>query len=319
MQSYLWRARFLNAGGVGPWTEWSRFTVGSSGALAVTLREPADSATGVPIDLTLGWEAAPSATYYRIQLSDSTSFDSTFIDIDGIEETSTAIGPLNYESRYFWRVAGKGPDGKSTFSAPFSFTTIMAAPQAAMLLSPADGEEGVPAYAPFSWREQEDVQSYALEVALDSLFSQVVVSLTLQEATYTVDVPFDYDTPFYWRVRATNEGGEGPWSATWRFRTAIGTGIAGPDDIPSRFALNQNYPNPFNPNTTLVFELPEPAHTSIEVFSALGRRVATLIDEVVPAGRHRVVFNAADMPSGRYLVRMRAGSFEQSRLTTLSR
>jgi hypothetical protein len=51
----------------------------------------------------------------------------------------------------------------------------------------------------------------------------------------------------------------------------------------------------------------------------LGRRVATLVSDRQPAGRHEVTFDAADLPSGVYLYRLQAGDMVQSKRLTIVR
>jgi hypothetical protein len=93
----------------------------------------------------------------------------------------------------------------------------------------------------------------------------------------------------------------------------IGDGTASADDgdqrLPARFLLEQNFPNPFNPTTTITFALPKEAHIRIEVFDMLGRTVATPVLEVRSAGRHTILFDASQFPSGVYFVRMQAAGF----------
>ncbi len=79
--------------------------------------------------------------------------------------------------------------------------------------------------------------------------------------------------------------------------------------IPTVFALEQNYPNPFNPTTTIGYDLPKATHVSLTVFSALGQKVATLVDTEQPAGRYRVQFDGRSLASGAYFCRMQAGTF----------
>ncbi len=67
------------------------------------------------------------------------------------------------------------------------------------------------------------------------------------------------------------------------------------------FMLQQNYPNPFNPSTTVHFNLPEGAQAKLAVLDASGREVAILVDRVLPAGEHEVVFRTYVLPSGLYL------------------
>jgi hypothetical protein len=82
---------------------------------------------------------------------------------------------------------------------------------------------------------------------------------------------------------------------------------AGPDDMPAGFGLARNYPNPFNPVTTIRFSLEREGHARIEIFNVAGRRVATLIDRMMPAGEHAVPWNAAGHASGVYFCRLTQG------------
>lgn len=80
--------------------------------------------------------------------------------------------------------------------------------------------------------------------------------------------------------------------------------------LPETFALKGNYPNPFNPVTTIRFDLPESSVVRLEVYNLMGRRVATLVQGVVEAGRHEASWDATNMASGIYLYRLNAGGFE---------
>ncbi|MFW5973383.1 MAG: alpha-amylase family glycosyl hydrolase, partial [Bacteroidota bacterium] len=62
--------------------------------------------------------------------------------------------------------------------------------------------------------------------------------------------------------------------------------------LPVSFTLEQNYPNPFNPSTLISYSLDRAAHTTLEVFDLLGRRTSVLVDGPMPAGRHRIRFDA---------------------------
>jgi hypothetical protein len=73
---------------------------------------------------------------------------------------------------------------------------------------------------------------------------------------------------------------------------------------PEEFSLGQNYPNPFNPSTTISYVLPADAKVSLRVFNTLGEEIATLVDDVVPAGQHQATWNAAGMPSGLYFYKL---------------
>jgi subtilisin family serine protease/predicted GH43/DUF377 family glycosyl hydrolase len=80
--------------------------------------------------------------------------------------------------------------------------------------------------------------------------------------------------------------------------------------IPEEYSLLQNYPNPFNPSTTIEFTLPKPESVKIEIYNIIGQKIETLLNKPMPAGDHRVTFNAGNFPSGIYFYRIEAGEFQ---------
>ena len=80
------------------------------------------------------------------------------------------------------------------------------------------------------------------------------------------------------------------------------------------FALEQNYPNPFNPSTTINFSVPEEnTLVSLKIYNSLGQEVGTLINQVIPAGKHEVQFDASSLSSGFYFYTLVAGNFVDSK------
>jgi endo-1,4-beta-xylanase len=90
-----------------------------------------------------------------------------------------------------------------------------------------------------------------------------------------------------------------------------------PDVQPERFQLHPNYPNPFNPGTTIPYELPRQAQVRITIYSLLGEKVATLVDEVQQPGYRSVAWKGQDgagnkVGSGIYFCQFKAGDTVQS-------
>ncbi len=85
------------------------------------------------------------------------------------------------------------------------------------------------------------------------------------------------------------------------------------------FALNQNFPNPFNPSTAIEFSIPSKSHVVLQVIDVLGREVATVVSEQLPAGNHVRRWDAGRLSTGVYFCRLRAGGFTETRKLTLIR
>lgn len=75
------------------------------------------------------------------------------------------------------------------------------------------------------------------------------------------------------------------------------------------FALEGVYPNPCNPETRLRFSLLRDTHVVLSVYDLQGREIARLADGWKSAGSHQVIWNAAELPSGVYLLRLKAQGF----------
>jgi hypothetical protein len=86
--------------------------------------------------------------------------------------------------------------------------------------------------------------------------------------------------------------------------------------IPDNHLLEQNYPNPFNPSTTIRFGIPSSVaneRTTLTVFDALGRTIATLVNGHLPAGMYNAVFETGGLSSGMYFYRLASGKFVQTK------
>ncbi|GAB5407710.1 MAG: hypothetical protein BalsKO_00750 [Balneolaceae bacterium] len=127
----------------------------------------------------------------------------------------------------------------------------------------------------------------------------------------------DFDWAAVDILQIVNEEGGLAESELWFDNIRIqGLGVSVSNESESErigsFVLNQNYPNPFNPSTTIRFELPETGVTSLKVFDAIGREVATLIDGIKTQGVHSQKFDASDLSSGVYFYVLKSGDFTQT-------
>jgi hypothetical protein len=81
--------------------------------------------------------------------------------------------------------------------------------------------------------------------------------------------------------------------------------------IPTAISLLPNYPNPFNSQTVIEFEISQPSPVKLEIFDITGAKIATLINDELSAGKHRVAWDASGYPSGVYYYRLFAGENRQ--------
>jgi len=96
--------------------------------------------------------------------------------------------------------------------------------------------------------------------------------------------------------------------------TGTATSVNDKNIIPAKFSLEQNYPNPFNPTTKIQYNLPQNSFVNLKVYNTIGKEVASLVNSVVPAGSHEVVFNASGLNSGIYFYTLKTGNnFVQTR------
>jgi hypothetical protein len=74
---------------------------------------------------------------------------------------------------------------------------------------------------------------------------------------------------------------------------------------PATFNLSNNYPNPFNPATTLNYQLASAGYVNMEVYNSLGQEVKQLVDDMKEAGYYTIRWDAGNLSSGVYFIRLR--------------
>lgn len=83
--------------------------------------------------------------------------------------------------------------------------------------------------------------------------------------------------------------------------------------IPEGYTLSQNYPNPFNPSTEIVFSIGKANMTTLKIYDMLGKEVATLVNKHLPAGMHKLTFDASRLATGSYVYEMTSNGVRMSK------
>jgi hypothetical protein len=187
-----------------------------------TLSSPANAATNQTLTPTLSWTAANAATSYNLQVSTSNTFGTTVVNLTGIIGTSRAISGLANSTVYYWRVSSTNSTGTSAWSATRSFTTVapLAIPVAPTLSSPANAATNVTRTPTMSWNAVTGAATYEIQISTVNTFATVTFGRTgLTARSVRVSPQLGSRTAYFWRVRAVNAAGTGPWSAVRSFTT----------------------------------------------------------------------------------------------------
>ncbi|TVQ66204.1 MAG: T9SS C-terminal target domain-containing protein [Balneolaceae bacterium] len=297
---YFWRVRAVGASGNSSWSPNYRFTTAIGIPDAVTLLAPANGSTNLRPAVDLQWEPISGVTSYRLQVATDPQFSNRVIDRDLTISQFNASQLLDFSTTYYWRVRATGPAGTTEWSPVWEFTTIIERPETVVLSTtgntPADGATQVPVGTSFTWEPSARAAEFTIQISDDRTFTTVSVEGSASEAIFTPSSPLEFAKIYYWRVKASNIGGESGWSAPAGFTTEVRETL-----------VSANYPNPFNASTTLRYQLSDQRDVLVDVYDMAGRRVAVMVNQQQAPGVYFLQMNANNFASGTYLVRFIAG------------
>ncbi|MEY2836106.1 MAG: hypothetical protein RLZZ557_1768 [Bacteroidota bacterium] len=225
--TYYWRIRANSPGGSSAWSTPNSFSTTTNNAVPPILSLPTNGAVNQQPNLLLSWDAVNNATGYNLQFADNPDFSTVLLTLNNLQSNSQPISGLALGDTYYWRVSTTTASGTSQWSAPHSFTTALApiTPPSLALTAPAlqlptDRLTGVSRTPVFTWNMVQGVTSYELQVSNSSVFATTVADIKdISMPTYTMTNSLAGRTLYYWRVRAVNNGINGPWSTATRFTT----------------------------------------------------------------------------------------------------
>jgi len=224
----------------------------------VTLTSPSDKAPGVGTisgntigNVNLDWEVPSGATSYKWQLDCGTNFSSVPTGFeDNTNASSTRLPALEPATTYDWRVRVTEPV-LSPWSAKWSFTTSLGEEVINhRLYSPEAGAREMPLKPIFQWSAIAGADSYELLVSTDISFASPIIikigDYALPTTAWQCNLALDYDTTYYWKVRASGSNSYSTWSAVSAFTTESLSEVA----EPSSPGLSSPPPPPQPPTDT---------------------------------------------------------------------
>lgn len=315
--TYYWQVRAVNSSDKGEWANTFSFKTLPQTPQQVAVTSPENEARNIGILPEFTWQDFDDVEYYELQVAEDSDFENPVIDVSGLEDTTYhGDRKLDHEATYFWRMRAVNAAGAGDWNTPNTLTTIIKPPETVALKNPKN--ENIEFTPEFTWKTSDQADLYHLQLATDENFSNIIVEdSTITQPTFSLSDSLENEDQYWWRVRATNEGGTSAWSNSWSFITQTATSSNELTEIPNEVILNQNYPNPFNPTTTIEFVLPESGVVSLTVYDTVGRQVAKLVDGSKEAGSHEVTFRANNITSGVYIYRLEMGSTVKTRKFTL--
>ncbi|MEJ5244805.1 MAG: T9SS type A sorting domain-containing protein [Bacteroidota bacterium] len=238
--TYYWRVRALRGSEQGPWSAVWSFTTIQQPLTAVVLSAPANGANNVTLTPTLEWQSVATATGYEVQVSTSNTFTTTVYSGTTTNLTQ-ALSGLSYNTTYYWRVRALRGTEQGPWSAVWSFTTELPNLTSVILTSPANNATNVSINPTLQWQSVATATGYEVQVSTSNTFTTTVFSGTTANLYHTLS-GLNYNTTYYWRVRALRGTEQGPWSAVWSFTTIQQQTTAAPTQA-SFITFSQVTPN----------------------------------------------------------------------------
>jgi len=215
---YYWRVNATTSGTTGPWSSiWNFTTI----LQTPTLISPTNGASSVTLTPLIDWSDVSGATTYNVQVATNPGFSTPVIDLSSLPSSQYQVpsGLLQANTLYYWRASASNSNGTSAWASAWNFTTL-ALPNSPNLISPTNGSNILTLTPTLDWSDVAGAISYTVQAATDTNFINLAVNqsgLTVSQYTVTSGA-LTGNTTYYWRARAENGAGSGPWSVRWNFR-----------------------------------------------------------------------------------------------------
>ncbi len=257
-----------------------------------------------PVELM--WGTRGIVQSYRVQVAEDSSFNNLIADDSNLTTTNFTIDSLSNNKDYYWRVNNTNPKGTSNWSRIFSFHTS----SPFINLSYPDGGETFYKDSTYIVRWDDNISDTVRIVLLKGDVKVATIADSLVSRTnafeWIVSSSLQSDSSYKIIISSISEPDISDTS-TSSFAINLATGVNEiKGSLPKIYSLNQNYPNPFNPSTVISYSLPQQSHVKIEIFNALGQRVADIVNGFQQAGYHQVRWDAKNLSSGIYIYSINA-------------
>jgi len=300
---YYWRGNASNKSVTSIWAGvWSFTTLAPPGAPA--LLTPTNGATDISPSLTLSWQTVTSAASYGVKVATVSTFAATASNQTGLGTGAASLSGLAPGIAYFWEVNATNGAGTGAWSGIWSFETITL-PATPSLSTPLNGSaESLTKTTSLtlSWGTVATASSYSLQVSTTSAFITAFVNQTGITAANRAVSNWPASAVYFWRVSATNPAGTSVWSSSWSF--SITVPVLSQEKM-TVIGLSFSYRN-----GCIRWSIPADGKAELTVYDILGR-IALSSTLVGKAGDHAMNLRSILSGPGRYVARVRCGSFDR--------
>lgn len=194
------------------------------------LASPADSISNMPLTITFSWERCVRATSYILYINQSSNQVPSPVGgqagaLRGLmintTDTFVTVTLSDYNTSYNWEVVAYNDAGSSDVSDVRYFTTeLPPVPAAPFLVFPQNSSTSLPLANTFRWNKSLYADGYTLYISTTLGYAGVVTIMTVKDTFANASVP-NYNTAYYWWVKASNISGTSAESDIWSFTTRM--------------------------------------------------------------------------------------------------
>lgn len=197
---WYYRVQAMGAGGASPWSNVEQAGVLPEAPQLLPIDNPGGDGQYV-----VDWSNVPGATSYTLQEDDNPGFATPVTRYSGpISQFSMRDQP---GGAWYYRACAKNVVGAGPWSNVEVAYVIPAAPE----LAPIDNPDGDGTYV-VEWKDSTGALTYTLEEDNDPGFASPTLRYAGSDSEF--EVTGQPGGEWYYRVKAGNGGGDGPWSNT---------------------------------------------------------------------------------------------------------
>jgi hypothetical protein len=263
------------------------------------------------------WYKLPTAVSYRLQVAGDIGFNDMIIDQEDIQD-SIKFSTLPYRFEYYWRVVAKNSGGYFRTSETWKIRRDFPVPVEISSFNSYITKNNIS----LNWTTAIENNNSGFEIERvflskgnnPSFNNWSKVGYVAGNGTTTLSKNYEFTDRsvssgnYRYRLKQIDFNGNYEY---FELNNEVKVGV------PDKYELSQNYPNPFNPTTNLEFGISDLGFVSLKIYDLSGKEVASLVNEVKPAGYYSVKFDGSNLPSGIYFYTFKAGDYNATKKMTL--